>query len=126
MEFQKYTYTVKEINEDSKLTVIEKSGITADFKLSDFDANIIDMEKTLREITAKYNHEKLMKENVEEHHKFVLDLTAEQKHVLGVYLEACAVVEQYKPKIDEFEEALAIEKAEREYVLTTILNVKEN
>ena len=39
-----------------------------------------------------------------------------------MYLEACEVVKQYEPKIKEFEEALATDKAEVEFIKTTVLH----
>jgi len=122
MTFDKYTYAVTDKKEDYKETVIEKSGITVPFTLGALETSITDMEKTLKELRAKYNHEKIIKENIEQHHPFVLDLTPEQKHTVYMYLEACEVVKQYEPKIAEFDEALQSDKAELEYVKTTVLN----
>lgn len=117
MEYNNHTYVVKEKAEDIRDSVIEKSNIKVDFTIAHYERNIADTEKTVKELKAKLNHEKLMKENIEEHHAYVKDLTAEQLHVIPQYVEACEVVRQYEPRIAEFETALAEDKAEMEVVM---------
>lgn len=117
-----FTYRVVEANEDASKAVIEKGNITVRFTLTDHQSSIADMEKTLRELNAKYNHDKLIKENIEEHHPWVLELDEMKRHTVYMYLEACEVVKQYEPKIKEFEDALATDKDEVEFIKSTILN----
>ena len=125
MDFTQHTYkVVKENKKDSTLTVIEKGNITSDFTLSDFQRNIIDMEKTVKELTSKYQHDLLVKQAIEKNDPFVLKLTEDQRYAVAKYIEVCEVVKQYKPKIKQFATALAIEKAELEYVTKNVLNAK--
>lgn len=125
MDFTQHTYkVVKENKKDSTLTVIEKGNITSDFTLSDFKRNIIDMEKTVKELTSKYQHDLLVKQAIEKHDSFVLKLTEDQRYAVAKYIEVCEVVKQYKPKIKQFANALAVEKAEMEYVTNNVLNAK--
>lgn len=125
MDFTQHTYkVVKENKKDSTLTVIEKGNITSDFTLSDFQRNIIDMEKTVKELTSKYQHDLLVKQAIEKHDPFVLKLTEDQRYAVAKYIEVCEVVKQYKPKIKQFANALAVEKAEMEYVTKNVLNAK--
>lgn len=125
MDFTQHTYkVVKENKKDSTLTVIEKGNITSDFTLSDFQRNIIDMEKTVKELTSKYRHDLLVKQAIEKHDPFVLKLTEDQRYAVAKYIEVCEVVKQYKPKIKQFANALAIEKAEMEYVTKNVINAK--
>jgi hypothetical protein len=114
MEYNEHTYTIKEKKEDILETIIEKGGITVDFTLGSHERAVTDNEKTLREITAKYKHEKLIKENIEEHHPFVLELDPMQVNTVHMYAEACEVVKQYEPKIAEFEKAIETDKKEIE------------
>lgn len=125
MDFTQHTYkVVKENKKDSTLTVIEKGNITSDFTLSDFQRNIIDMEKTVKELTSKYQHDLLVKQAIEKHDPFILKLTEDQRYAVAKYIEVCEVVKQYKPKIKQFANALAVEKAEMEYVTNNVLNAK--
>lgn len=125
MDFTQHTYKViKENKKDSTLTLIEKGNITSDFTLSDFQRNIIDMEKTVKELTSKYQHDLLVKQAIEKHDPFVLKLTEDQRYAVAKYIEVCEVVKQYKPKIKQFATALAVEKAEMEYVTKNVLNAK--
>ncbi len=125
MDFTQHTYKViKENKKDSTLTLIEKGNITSDFTLSDFQRNIIDMEKTVKELTSKYQHDLLVKQAIEKHDPFVLKLTEDQRYAVAKYIEVCEVVKQYKPKIKQFANALAVEKAEMEYVTKNVLNAK--
>jgi ABC-type multidrug transport system ATPase subunit len=118
----KHTYEILEKNEDNRLTLIEKGNLTTKFSLKDLETNITDMEKTLKELNAKYNHDKLVKENIEENHPWVKELDEMKLHTVYMYIEACEVVRQYEPKIKEFEVALEADKEEAEYIKANVLN----
>lgn len=125
MDFTKHTYkVVKENKKDNTLTVIEKGNISSDFTIADFQRNIIDMEKTVKELSSKYQHDLLLKQAIERNDPIVLKLTEDQRYAVAKYIEVCEVVKQYKPKIKQFANALAVEKAEMEYVTNNVLNAK--
>jgi hypothetical protein len=125
MDFAQHTYKItKENKKDPTLTVIEKGNITSDFTIADFQRNIIDMEKTVKELSSKYQHDLLVKQAIERHDPFVLKLTEDQRYAVAKYIEVCEVTKQYRPKIKQFANALAAEKLEMEYVKQNVLKIK--
>ena len=72
--------------------VIEKHGEVLKFSLKDIENNLAHNAKLRKENDAKLEYEKAMKENIEGHHPFVLDLTPEQLHTAAMYKKACDFV----------------------------------
>lgn len=124
--FHNHNYKIIEEKEDWKDAVIEKDNIRATFSVRDFENNIERMEKTIREISAKFLHEQLIVKNIEEHHPFVKDMSDQDVHTVWMYQEAKEVVKQYEPRLTAFEEALKTEKAELEYVKGLLALDKDN
>lgn len=125
MDFTQHTYKITKVNKkDPTLTVIEKGNISSDFTIADFQRNITDMEKTVKELSSKYQHDMLVKQAIEKNDPFVLKLTEDQRYAVAKYIEVCEVTKQYKPKIKQFANALAAEKLEMAYVKENILKIK--
>lgn len=114
--FHNHNYKVLEASEDWKDTLIEKDNIRATFSIRDFEQNIERMEKTIREVEAKFKHEKLVMDNIEKHHKFIKKMTEQEIYTAWMYREAQEVVKQYEPRLKEFKEAVETERAEMEHV----------
>lgn len=115
-QFKNHNYKIIEPNEDWKQSVIEKDGITAKFTIQNFEDNIERMTKTIKEIRAKFNHEQVVVNNIEEHHPWVKDLSEQDLYTAWMYQEAKEVVKQYEPRLKEFEDALQTEVQETTYV----------
>jgi hypothetical protein len=116
-QFQSHNYKVIEKNDENyRHSVIEKDNIKATFTVRDFEDNIAAMQRTIKEVSAKYEHEKVIMANIEEHHPFVKDMSEQDILTVWMYREAQEVVKQYEPRIVEFKKALETEQAELEYV----------
>lgn len=120
-QFKNNKYKVLKSSDDWKDTVIEKKWpATGTFTVRKFEDNIAYMEKTLRELNAKFMHEQVVKNNIEEHHPFVLQMSEQDLYTAWMYREALEIIKQYAPRIDEFSEALQTEKDEVEHVKTLL------
>jgi uncharacterized protein YukE len=113
-----HSYNIKEAKEDWRDTVIEKTNITSDFTIRQFEQNIERLQKTLKELEATHKLNLAMMENIERNHKFVKKLTDEEKNTVAMYWESQQIVKQYAPRIAEFYEALGAEAKEMEAVKT--------
>ena len=115
-QFKNHNYSIVESAEDWKDSVIEKDNIKASFTIRQFEDNIERMNKTIREIEAKYKHEDVVVKNIEEHHPWVKDMSEQDLYTVWMYQEAKEVVKQYEPRIKEFKDAVQTEMQEMEHV----------
>lgn len=111
-----HNYKIKEENKNWKDTVIEKSGITADFTIRQFEDNIERLGKTLKELEATHKLNLAQMDNIERNHKFVKKMSDQDLNTAHMYWESKQIVAQYAPRIAEFYEALGIEKKEMDEV----------
>lgn len=115
-QFKNHNYKVVEPAEDWRDSVIEKDQITAKFTIREFEDNIERMNKTIRELEAKFKHEKVVVNNIEHHHPFVKDMSEQDQYTVWMYREAKEVVKQFEPRIEEFKKALQEEIQQMTYV----------
>lgn len=109
----KMSYKILEENEDPRLTVIEKSELTAQYTLADIERNIDEVERVLRELDGKLRIEAAKCKNVEEHHPFVLEMSDDDLSTAAFYAEAKQYTKQIPEKIKQAEEVLANERKEQ-------------
>lgn len=105
-------YTIKEKHDDPKMTVIEKTGIVADFTLAELEGNIRLNEKYEKEIKAKMEYEAAKMKNIEANHPFVLDMSEQDLFTAHMYMEAKSMVKVCSPKFDELTHQIDEDKAE--------------
>lgn len=105
-------FTIKEPNVDPKLAVIEKTGHTVEFTLSDIDQNKKHYARILTEIKAKRDVEAYTMKNIEEHHPEILEMDPMMIHTAHMYEESKLIVAMADDKIKEIEDALAEQDAE--------------
>lgn len=108
-----HSYRVVKESEDSKDSVIEKSGITAEFTIRDIEAEEASVAKKIVELKSMKQIRDAVMVNVGENHPFVLDMSEEDRHAVHMYHEAFAFSKIAQQEIDRYETALAESAAER-------------
>lgn len=96
--------------------MIEKTNITADFTIRQFEQNIERMQKTIKELEGTHKVNLAIMDNIERNHNFVKTLSDEEMNTVAMYWESAQIVRQYAPRIAEFYEALNAEAKEMEEV----------
>lgn len=100
---------------DIKDRVIEKYGGVDEFTINDIELNTKNLLNTKKELEAKKKYENVKKENIEQHHPFVLEMSEQDLFTAWMYKEASGWVKLCDEKLVEIEkqlEADAIEIAE--------------
>lgn len=95
--------------------VIEKRGGVDEFTINDIELNTKNLLNTKKELEAKKNYENVKKENIESHHPFVLEMSAQDLFTAWMYKEASGWVKICDEKLAEIEKQLetdALELAE--------------
>lgn len=114
--FNSQHYKIKKKKKDWKDTIIEKSNITADFTIRQFEENIENLQKTLKELEATHKVHLATMDNIERNHSFVKEMSEQDLNTCAMYYESKQIVKQYAPRIAEFYEALNHEAKEMEFV----------
>lgn len=109
-------YKLKEKAEDPNASVITKSGISVDFTPQDMRNEQAQLEKFITEITAKFDLEKAKMSNIEEHHPFVKEMSAQDLFTAHMYQESKNFVDVIPPKLEELETQLTESRAELKLV----------
>ena len=91
---------------------IMKMGQPIYFSIKDIEDNLAANAKTRKETLAKLEYEVARKENIEHHHPFVLDFTAEQLYTIHMYKEACSWVDICNKKIEGLDDQDKIDNDE--------------
>jgi predicted GNAT family acetyltransferase len=107
-----YSYKIKEPNEDLNKAVIEKSGVTVDFTIAQMDEEQAALTKYLKEFEANRTVKQTMKDNIEEYHPFVKDLTEEQLFTAALYQQVIEAIKQYDEKTIDFTKQLSESRKE--------------
>lgn len=97
---------------DIKDRVIEKRGEVLEFTMNDIELNYKNLLKTKKELEAKKQYENAKKENIEHHHPFVLDMSAEDLFTAWMYKEASGWVTLCEDKLKDIEEQLEKDQIE--------------
>lgn len=116
----KYTYKIKEENEDPMLSVIEKGGVTVDFTLQDVENDIRHNTKLKKELEARLKLDKAKVENIEHFHPWVKDWSDEQLSIAHLYAESRSVVRSFPERIREATEAIEELEAAKEDIKSQI------
>lgn len=109
---KEHEYAIVDENEDPRLSVIEKSNLTATFTIEDMEGEQRLLEKHLKEFHAQRLISDAKVQNIENYHPFVKDLTEEQCFTVHLYQESKAMVHVLDKKIPEFEEQLRLSQEE--------------
>lgn len=102
------TYNVAKDQEalPPKERTIEKHGHLITFSLKQVEDHKVELEKHLKELTAKRAYEKAKMTNIEEHHEYVKGLDAEKLFTIHMYQDANALVKVCEEKIKEVEDQI--------------------
>ena len=118
-------YKIYKKNKDSKETLIEKSGITAQFTISDIERHEEYLVKSLKEIEGQLTLEDAKATNILNNNIFLMKLSEKEIHASHLYFEAMAFSVTAKPKIKEIKEQIKSYKKEKEEIIKqTQLDVK--
>ena len=100
------------IKPDVKDRLIEKRGEVVEFTLSDVELNFKEMNTKKKELEGKRDFEKVKKENIEQHHPFVLELSEQDLFTAWMYKEAVGWVTLCEEKIKLIDEQIASDEKE--------------
>ncbi len=97
---------------DMKDRVIEKRGGVDEFTMNDIELNTKNLLNTKKELEAKRQYENVKKENIEQHHPFVLDMSEQDLFTAWMYKEAAGWVILCDEKLKLIEEQLETDALE--------------
>lgn len=118
------TYKVKEAKEDAFATVIEKHGDVVEFTPVEMLNEQHQLEKLVKELTAKLEMEAKKQANIEEHHPFVTEMSLQDLFTAHMYYESISFAKGLPPKLEEFKEQLEASRTEYERIATELgLNI---
>ncbi len=111
-------YNIKKINIDAesvddikfpelKDRIIEKHGGVDEFTINDIELNTKNLLNTKKELEAKKQYENVKKENIEQHHPFVLEMSEQDLFTAWMYKEASGWVKMCDEKLKQIEDQLA-------------------
>lgn len=83
------------------------------FTLEDIEAHERVLEKTLREFDAQLKLESAKRDNIQEHNKWINNMTPEKVHACYMFHSAVAVIAQLNPKIKEIKKQMKEYKVEK-------------
>lgn len=92
--------------------VIEKHGGVQEFTINDIELNTKDLLNTKKELEAKRAYENVKKENIEQHHPFVLEMSEQDLFTAWMYKEASGWVKLCDEKLAEIEKQLETDALE--------------
>ena len=113
---EQYTYEIKETHIESDFSMIEKTGIKAEFTINDIKANEKTVEKAVKEINANVEVKEAIMTNVENNNDWIKDMDPEKIHACFIYREAYEYVTEGKAKVEELENGLKASQAERKEI----------
>lgn len=101
-------YNIKEGTED----VIECRGFVSEMTVEDFKKNIAQADKAIKEYSGNAEIQAGIIANIEEHHPFIKEVSAEDLHTYHMYFEAVGKFKAFDNKRKEVEEFKAKEEAD--------------
>ncbi len=122
-------YKILNQAEDVKESLIEKSGITSEFTLSDLERHEAKLAKNIKELEGTLMVEDAKCKNIESFHPFVLEMSEQDRVTVHTYQQSFAVVFVAKQKIEEIKTALEECIAERKLIIKKLnldTNAKEH
>jgi hypothetical protein len=118
-------YKISKKNKDPKEAIIEKSGITSLFTISDIERHEEYLAKTQKEIEGQMIIEDAKADNVLRNNPFLSKWTEKELHAAKMYFEAVAFSSTAKPKLKEIKDQIKMYKKEKEEIIKqTKLDVK--
>lgn len=107
-------YQIKKKGKTQNEHLIEKKyEHTTTFTLEDIEAHERVLEKTLKEFDARLKLESAKRDNIQEHNKWINNMTPEKVHACYMFHSAVAVIAQLNPKIKEIKKQIKEYKVER-------------
>lgn len=105
-----YSYKLKEVKENPLDSIVEKSGITAEFSINQLLEEGKRIEKKVTEIKGQLTIEEAKKTNVEENHPFVLEELSEEEikkaHHITFHRQLKSNISQLNEYISRLENAI--------------------
>lgn len=125
------TYKLKNINinadspegikfPEMKDRTIEKYGDVVEFTLSDIETADAEMIKRKKELQAKHDYEKVVVENIEQHHPFVKEMSEQDLLTVWMYKQAKGHVAICKENIEKLDAQIEADKKEIEEIMKQI------
>lgn len=102
-----YKYrVVKPSEEDTLLTVIEKSGGTVEFTLADLRASIAHGRKKVTELQSQWKVAEATKENIKRTHPHVAEMSLEDLTAAYMYRQAIGTANESSKQLADWQEAV--------------------
>lgn len=99
-------YTIQTPNEDPKLAVIFKEGITATFTVQEIEQSVASLTKVKQEIQSTVSLQEAYKQNVLDSNPEVKDMDSKVRTACFIYEKASQAVETGLKKLQEIEDVL--------------------
>lgn len=106
--------------------IIEKRGHVITFSLSDIEESTLSLLKSRKEVEAKLNYEKVIVDNIEQHHAFVKDMSDQDLLTVWMYKQSKGHVDLATAKLAEIDKQLEDYKVEVAEILEQIPELKES
>lgn len=105
--YKKEDFSVVEENkEDALQTVVKRENISNEFKVGDILSERKSLEKAKLEIGGTVRLAKATIQNIERNHKFITELSEEERHHVWMHQENADIVKQGDPKLEQIEDQL--------------------
>ena len=115
-----FSYTLHTKHDDYKQSIIEKSGIKGQFKLSEIEAHEAKMNKVRSELKGQIVLSQAQAKNIEENHAFVLKMTDQELFTASLYRETTSTALDCAKKLEQVEALLAEYEKEKNLILEVL------
>jgi TolA-binding protein len=116
-----YTYEVSKTHKkDPSLSVVRKSGITAEFTMQELISERLTMEKRIKELEGQKKINDATVKNIEDHHPEVMKMDPELRSYAASYDEALADKHNIDKVLKAYKKAIKEDNKERKIVADTI------
>lgn len=106
------TYSIKPPEAEGQEEKVVKVGHPYEFTATQVRDNMLNLNKTIKELAAKAEYEKAVLLNIEHHHPAVLNLPPETVAACKLYLESKLMLEKVQAALTATEETVAKHMAE--------------
>ena len=113
----KNKYKIIEESTNPNLSKIEKTSThRVSFTLDEVEKHEAYLRKAEKELDAQVKFEQAKKQNIEEHHDFVLTMSSKDLATSKLYFDTNEMIEKCNSKLDEVRQALEAYKEEKEEI----------
>ena len=116
-----YTYEVSKTHKkDPSLSIVRKSGITAEFTLQQLISERLTMDKRVKELEGQKKINDAIVKNIEQHHPEVMKMSEEARHYAAIYNKAVTDQEKVNGVLKAYKKALKEDDEEKKVIADVV------